>query len=59
MLWRWNMENPKIIVLGNYKPSGHSCGKVHDVEGISSTVMENHGAVIAIMEIEYEQQYDS
>jgi hypothetical protein len=53
------MENPKIIVLGNYKPSGHSCGKVHDVEDISSTVMENHGAVIAIMEIEYERQYDS
>lgn len=50
------MENAKIIVLGNYKPSGHSCGKVHDVEGISSTVMENHGAVIAIMEIEYEEQ---
>lgn len=53
------MRKPKIIVLGNYKPSGHSCGKVHDVEGISSTVMENHGAVIAIMEIEYERQYDS
>lgn len=50
------MENPKIIVLGNYKPSGHSCGKVHDVEGISSTVMENHGAVIAIMEVVYEEQ---
>lgn len=44
------MRKPKIIVLGNYKPSGHSCGKVHDVEGISSTVMENHGAVIAILE---------
>lgn len=50
------METPRIIVLGNYKPSGHACGKVHDVRGISSTVMENHGAVIAIMEIEYEQQ---
>lgn len=50
------MRKPKIIVLGNYKPSGHSCGKVHDVEGISSTVMENHGAVIAIMEVVYEKQ---
>ena len=43
----------KIIVKGNYKPSGHCCGKVHDVDGISSTVMENHGAVIAICEMEY------
>lgn len=50
------MENPKIIVLGNYKPSGHACGKVHDVEGISSTVMENHGAVIAILEETYEKR---
>jgi hypothetical protein len=41
----------KIIVKGNYKPSGHCCGKVHDVDGISSTVMENHGAVIAICEM--------
>lgn len=46
----------KIIVLGNYKPSGHCCGKIHDVGGISSTIMENHGAVIAILEIVYEQQ---
>ena len=50
------MKNGRIIVLGNYKPSGHSCGKVHDVDGISSTVMENHGAVIAIMEVVYEEQ---
>ena len=43
----------RIIVLGNYKPSGHCCGKIHDTDGISSTVMENHGAVIAICEMEY------
>lgn len=48
------MKPPKIIILGNYKPSGHACGKIHDVNGISSTVMENHGAVIAIMEL-YEE----
>ena len=48
----------KIIVLGNYKPSGHACGKIHDVNGISSTVMENHGAVIAILEIAYEDRSD-
>lgn len=50
------MESARIVVLGNYKPSGHSCGKVHDVYGISSTVMENHGAVIAILEEIYEEQ---
>lgn len=49
------MKNAEIIVLGNYKPSGHSCGKVHDVDGISSTVMENHGAVITILEKTYEE----
>ena len=46
----WKRFMNKIIVKGNYKPSGHCCGKVHDVDGISSTVMENHGAVIAICE---------
>ena len=50
------MRNARIIILGNYKPSGHSCGKIHDVNGISSTVMENHGAVIAILEEIYEEQ---
>ena len=49
----------KIKVLGNYKPSGHSCGKVHDISGISSTVMENHGAVIAIMEYRYDNKQDN
>ena len=47
----WKRFMNKIIVKGNYKPSGHCCGKVHDVDGISSTVMENHGAVIAICEM--------
>ena len=51
------MKNAKIIILGNYKPSGHSCGKAHDVNGISSTVMENHGAVIAILEKTYEERF--
>lgn len=45
----------RIIILGNYKPSGHNCGNIHHIDGISSAVMENHGAVIAIMEVrEYE-----
>lgn len=45
----WVVE-PQIQVLGNYKPSGHECGRIMDVEGISPTIKENHGAVCAIAE---------
>ena len=45
------MNEPKPIIVGNYKPSGHGCGKIHHGEGISSTVMENHGCALAIIEI--------
>lgn len=45
------MNNPKPIIVGNYKPSGHGCGKIHHGGGISSTVMENHGCALAIIEI--------
>ncbi len=38
----------KIIVLGNYKPSGHACGRIIDKSGIAPTVMENHGEVTCI-----------
>ena len=38
----------KISVLGNYKPSGHSCGRIVDKFGIAPTVMENHGEVTCI-----------
>lgn len=41
---------PKIEVLGNYKPSGHECGRVMSIDGISPTIKENHGAVCAIAE---------
>jgi DNA (cytosine-5)-methyltransferase 1 len=40
----------KIEVLGNYKPSGHECGRIMDINGISPTIKENHGAVCAIAE---------
>ena len=23
------MNEPKPIIVGNYKPSGHGCGKIH------------------------------
>ena len=45
------MKNPKPIIVGNYKPSGHGCGKIPHGGGISSTVMENHGCALAIIEI--------
>ena len=41
--------NNKINVVGNYKPSGHGCGIIITTNGISPTVMENHGAVQAII----------
>lgn len=44
------MEEPKIIQIGNYKPSGHACGRVVSIDGLSPTVMENHGAATAIAE---------
>ncbi len=46
---------PRIIELGNYKPGGHACGKVVSAEGISPTVMENHGSVVTIAEPEIMQ----
>ena len=38
----------KIKVLGNYKPSKHSCGRIIDKNGIAPTVMDNHGCVNVI-----------
>lgn len=38
----------KIKVLGNYKPSKHSCGRIVNKDGISPTIMENHGEVVCI-----------
>ena len=46
------IEEPEIKVVGNYKPSGHECGRVMDVAGIAPTIKENHGAVCAIYEVQ-------
>ena len=40
----------KIITLGNYMPSGHSASKIVDSNGITPTVMENHGTVTATVQ---------
>lgn len=44
------MEETKIIKEGNYSPSGHNASSIVSIEGISPTVMENHGTVTAIKE---------
>ena len=41
---------PKIVTLGNYMPSGHSASKIVDSNGITPTVMENHGTVTATVQ---------
>lgn len=46
---------PKIDVLGNYKPSGHECGRVMSVEGVAPTIKDNHGAVYSIAEPQIKQ----
>ena len=40
----------KINVVGNYMPSGHNAGRVISTDGVTPTVMENHGTVTAILE---------
>ena len=46
---------PKITVLGNYKPSEHECGRVMGVDGVSPTIKDNHGAVYSIAEPQIKQ----
>lgn len=36
-----------INVIGNYNPSGHNASRIVDSNGLSPTVMENHGTVTA------------
>jgi len=43
-------REPKIIVKGNYMPSGKGNANILDSSGIAQTVMENHGTVQAIVE---------
>ena len=40
----------KIIKVGNYSPSGHNASTIVDGNGISPTVMENHGTITAVIE---------
>ena len=38
----------RIIVLGNYSPSGHDAARIVDGKGVAPTVKENHGTVTAV-----------
>lgn len=40
-------RQPKIMIVGNYMPSGHDASRIVDEEGIAPTVKENHGTVTA------------
>ena len=40
----------QVMLAGNHTKCGHNCGKIIQSEGDASTVMENHGAVTAILE---------
>lgn len=41
---------PKIMKVGNYSKSGHNASAILDPNGISPTIMENHGTVNAVIE---------
>ena len=41
---------PKIETIGNYMPSNHSASKIISPDGITPTVMENHGTVTATVQ---------
>lgn len=43
----------EIKVLGNYSPSNHNASRIISIDGITPTVMENHGTVTAILENKY------
>ena len=45
-----HQTQPGIIIKGNVMPSGHNVGNVYDVNGISPTIMLNHGYPALILE---------
>lgn len=44
------IKTDKIITVGNYSPSNHNASRIVDANGISPTVMENHGTVTGVLE---------
>ena len=43
------IKTDKIITVGNYSPSNHNASRIVDANGISPTVMENHGTVTGVL----------
>ena len=41
-------KDARIVVLGNYSPSGHDASRIVDENGVAPTVKENHGTVTAV-----------
>ena len=41
-------KDPKVVTIGNYTPSRHNASRIVHKEGLSPTVMENHGTVTAV-----------
>ena len=44
------VENPGVMVLGNYSPSEHNASRIVDDNGLAPAVKENHGTVTAIQD---------
>lgn len=41
---------PELKIIGNVMPSGHNVGNIYDPDGISPTIMLNHGYLALILE---------
>ena len=44
------IEDPQIIVIGNYSPSNHDASRIVDADGLAPTVKENHNTVTGVVE---------
>lgn len=53
-----NLPPPEIIIIGNCMPSGHNAGNIYDPDGISPTIMNNHGYPAFVIEKMNENQTD-
>lgn len=44
------LSEPKIMQIGSYVPNSACAGKIVEADGLTPTVMENHGMVTAVVE---------
>lgn len=45
-----SIVDARMVIVANKYDSGHSCGNVYDTEGISPTVMDNHGECVSVLD---------